>query len=108
MKTEYVDQCYSIILLKHSQVPVFPIWVAQLIYHITAQLENVLKISQVVQAQANVQSLSVSIFFQCNDFMSIAFRCKNFDCVVDLTDCDRPFSTYAALQIDVTIDPYQD
>lgn len=36
------------------------------------------------------------------------FRCKNFKCVQSVSDCERPFSTYTALQIDTTINVLQE
>jgi hypothetical protein len=39
---------------------------------------------------------------------SIAFRCKNFKCVEDLTQCDRPYTTYRALSLETTFDPLVD
>jgi len=38
----------------------------------------------------------------------LAFRCKNFKCVEDLTQCDRPYTTYRALSLEATFDPLVD
>lgn len=38
----------------------------------------------------------------------LAFRCKNFKCVKNINQCDRPYSTFSALQIDRTFDPLED
>jgi hypothetical protein len=35
----------------------------------------------------------------------LAFRCRSHECVGEITECKRPFSSYASLQIDLTLDP---
>jgi hypothetical protein len=37
----------------------------------------------------------------------IAFRCKNYKCVNDRSQCDKPSFTYSASQIERVILPYE-